>query len=79
LTRGQFGVVDIATADGGDSDHALALAAALESDSEHLIAQAIRRFARDRKLPLPPIRDFSVLKANRQFKVCRIWESKLRC
>jgi Cu2+-exporting ATPase len=57
----------------------IALAAALESDSEHLIAQAIRRFARDRKLPLPPIRDFSALKANRQFKVCRIWESKLRC
>ncbi|HEY9525989.1 MAG TPA: copper-translocating P-type ATPase [Anaerolineales bacterium] len=62
LTKGQFGVVEIATADGWDSDRALALAAALESDSEHLIAQAIRRFARDRKLTLPAIRDFSALK-----------------
>ena len=62
LTQGQFGVVDIATADGWDSDRALSLAAALESDSEHLIAQAIRRFARDRKLTLPSIRDFTALK-----------------
>jgi P-type Cu2+ transporter len=62
LTRGQFGVVDIATAEGWDLDRALSLAAALESDSEHLIAQAIRRFARDRKLSLPAISDFSALK-----------------
>jgi P-type Cu2+ transporter len=62
LTKGQFGVVDIATAEGWDSDRALALAAALEGDSEHLIAQAIRRFARERKLTLPSIRDFSALK-----------------
>ena len=62
LTQGQFGVVDIATADGWNSDRALALAAALESDSEHLIATAIRRFARDRKLSLPSISNFSALK-----------------
>ena len=62
LTQGQFGVVDTATADGWDSDRALALAAALESDSEHLIAQAIRRFARDRKLTLPSISSFLALK-----------------
>ena len=62
LTQGQFGVVEIATVDGWDSDRALSLAAALESDSEHLIAQAIRRFARDRKLTLPSIGDFSALK-----------------
>jgi Cu2+-exporting ATPase len=62
LTQGQFGVVDMATAEGWDSDRSLALAAALESDSEHLIAQAIRRFARDRKLTLPSISDFSALK-----------------
>ena len=62
LTQGKFGVVDMATVDGWDSDRALALAAALESDSEHLIAQAIRRFARDRKLPLPSISNFSALK-----------------
>ena len=62
LTRGQFGVVDTATADGWEKDRALSLAAALEGDSEHLIAQAIRRFARDRKLTLPLINDFSALK-----------------
>jgi P-type Cu2+ transporter len=62
LTQGQFGVVDIATADGWDSDRALALAAALESDSEHLIAGAIRRFARERKLVIPSISNFSALK-----------------
>jgi Cu2+-exporting ATPase len=62
LTQGRFGVVDIATANGWETDRALALAAALEGDSEHLIAQAIRRFARDRKLTLPPIQDFSALK-----------------
>lgn len=62
LTQGQFGVADIATTDDWDSDRALALAAALEGDSEHLIAQAIRRVARERKLTQPPIRDFSALK-----------------
>jgi P-type Cu2+ transporter len=62
LTQGQFGVVDIVTEDGWDFDRALALAAALESDSEHLIATAIRRFARDRKLTLPSISNFSALK-----------------
>ncbi|HJR79112.1 MAG TPA: copper-translocating P-type ATPase [Anaerolineales bacterium] len=62
LTKGQFGVVDIATADGWEPDRALALAAALESDSEHSIAQAIRRFGRDRKLTPPPISNFSALK-----------------
>ncbi|HEX2998426.1 MAG TPA: copper-translocating P-type ATPase [Anaerolineales bacterium] len=62
LTEGQFGVVDMVTADGWDTDRALSLASALEADSEHLIAQAIRRFARDRKLVTPPIRDFSALK-----------------
>jgi Cu2+-exporting ATPase len=62
LTQGQFGVVDMATTDGWERDRALALAAALEGDSEHLIAQAIRQFARNRKLTLPPIRNFSALK-----------------
>ncbi len=62
LTQGQFGVADMTTAEGWDSDRALALASALESDSEHLIAQAIRRFARDRQLVIPPVSNFSALK-----------------
>ena len=62
LTKGQFGVVDIVTTDGWNHDRALALAAALEADSEHLIAGAIGRFARDRKLVIPPVNNFSALK-----------------
>ena len=62
LTQGQFGVVDMATAEGWDGDRALSLAAALEGDSEHLIAQAVRHYARDRKLTLPSISKFSALK-----------------
>src|SRR5215211_924889 len=46
LTRGQFGVVDIAAVDGWDEDRALSLATAMEGDSEHLMAQAVRRYAR---------------------------------
>ena len=61
LTQGQFGVVDTVTADGWDSAQAFALAASLEADSEHLIAQSIRRFARDRKMTLPAISNFSAL------------------
>jgi len=62
LTEGKFGVVDMVTADGWDNDKALALATALEADSEHLIAQSIRRFARERKLVIPPVSNFSALK-----------------
>jgi Cu2+-exporting ATPase len=62
LTKGQFGVVDMSTVEEWEADRALALAAALEGDSEHLIAQAIRRFARDRKLTVPSIGNFSALK-----------------
>ncbi len=62
LTEGKFGVVGIQTRADWDEDRALALAAAIEGDSEHLIAQAIRRAARDRGLALPPIDGFSALK-----------------
>ncbi|MFH1632730.1 MAG: copper-translocating P-type ATPase [Chloroflexota bacterium] len=62
LTEGKFGVVGLQTAEGWKEDDALALASAIEGDSEHLIAQAIRRAARDRGLALPAISDFSALK-----------------
>jgi P-type Cu2+ transporter len=49
LTKGEFGVVDIATVDGDlDPNDALRYAAAVESDSEHTIAQGIVKTARDR-------------------------------
>jgi Cu2+-exporting ATPase len=62
LTEGKFGVVGQKNLDGWKEDEALALAAAIESDSEHLIAQAVRRAAQERNLQLPSISDFSALK-----------------
>ncbi len=62
LTKGEFGVVGIATAQDWDEPRALALAAAVEGDSEHLLAQAIRKAANERKAQLPSVRDFSAIK-----------------
>ncbi len=62
LTQGTFGVVAIALADPqDDEDEALALAAAVEGDSEHLIAQAVRAAAETRRLPRLPVTDFRAL------------------
>jgi Cu2+-exporting ATPase len=62
LTEGQFGVVGMATSDGWDEDRALALATAVEGDSEHLIARGIRRAAEERGLTPPEISDFEAIK-----------------
>jgi len=62
LTEGKFGVVGIATAKDWEEDHALALASAIEGDSEHLIARAIWDASSDRKVDLPSISDFSAIK-----------------
>jgi len=62
LTEGKFGVVDLKVAEGWDENEALALAAAIEGDSEHPIAQAIRSAADDREITIPDITDFSALK-----------------
>jgi Cu2+-exporting ATPase len=62
LTKGEFGVVGVEPAAGWTEDRALALAAAIEGDSEHLIARAIRTAAQERKLDLPPVSDFSAIK-----------------
>jgi Cu2+-exporting ATPase len=61
LTRGEFGVVGIAVTDGLDEHEALRLAAAVERDSEHTIAQGIVRTARERQLELPRAEDFQAL------------------
>lgn len=62
LTEGKFGVVGIATGEGWDEQRALALAAAIEADSEHTIAQAVRSAASQHKLMLPTISGFTALK-----------------
>ena len=62
LTKGEFGVVGISTSDGWDEDRALALTAAVEGDSEHLIALALRKAASQRQLKLPIIGSFAAIK-----------------
>jgi Cu2+-exporting ATPase len=62
LTEGQIGVVGMATVDGWDEDRALALATAVEGDSEHLIARGIRRIAEERGVDPPMVHDFEAIK-----------------
>jgi Cu2+-exporting ATPase len=62
LTQGQFGVVSMATVEGWNDDRALALAAAVEGDSEHLIARGIRRKATEQGVAPPPVNDFEAIK-----------------
>lgn len=62
LTKGEFGVVGIATVDGLDENEALAMAAAIEGDSEHTIARGIRRSAEERELSLPIMSEFVAIK-----------------
>ena len=62
LTKGEFGVVALATSEGWDEDRAVVLAAAIEGDSEHLVAQAVRKAAAERKLKLPAVNDFTAIK-----------------
>jgi Cu2+-exporting ATPase len=61
LTKGQQGLVDMA-ADGIASAEALALAAAIEGDSEHIIARAIVEDARNKGLDIPQITEFEAMK-----------------
>ncbi|MCX6048812.1 MAG: heavy metal translocating P-type ATPase, partial [Chloroflexi bacterium] len=62
LTRGEQGVVDMAVVTGWAPEVALALAAAIEGDSEHMVAQGIRKAATAHQLALPRITDFAALK-----------------
>ncbi len=62
LTLGEMGVVGIVTGDGVDENEALALAAAVEGDSEHMIARAINRTAEERQLSLPAVSNFEAIK-----------------
>ena len=48
LTRGEHVVADVATADGVATDELLALAGAVEADSEHPLARAIHAYASER-------------------------------
>lgn len=60
LTTGDFGVVDV-TGDGRSPEEILAIAAAVEGDSEHSIAQGVVKSARERELEVPPAQDFEAI------------------
>lgn len=61
LTEGEQGVVAAETA-GIDEDEAISLMAAVESDSEHMIAEAIRNEADERSLDVPGAEEFEAIK-----------------
>ena len=62
LTEGQFGVANVAVVDGWSEERALALATAVEGDSEHLIARGIRRKAEERQVAPLQVNDFEAIK-----------------
>jgi len=62
LTKCEFGVVAIKTVGSWHEDEALALASAIERDSEHSIARGIRKSAEKRGLAIPAISDFEAIK-----------------
>ncbi|WP_374725768.1 copper-translocating P-type ATPase [Arthrobacter pascens] len=59
LTKGEPEVKDVAAADGASREGLLALAAAVESDSEHPVARAIVKAARHRGLDIPQATGFT--------------------
>ena len=58
LTEGKPRLVEIVPAQGVDANELLAIAASLEQQSEHPIAAAIVRGAKDRGIALRPVEDF---------------------
>mgnify|MGYP001598435439 CR=1 FL=1 len=61
LTRGEFRVVDIATDGSLTADDALRIAAAVERDSEHTIAQGIVKSAEERSLSVSKADQFEAI------------------
>jgi len=57
LTEGQFGVTDMVS-EGISENELLLLTASLEKHSEHVIAQAIYEYAREKGLDIPEAEDF---------------------
>ena len=59
VTTGRMSLVDVALADGEDRGELLGIAGALEDASEHPIAQAVARAARDELGALPALEGFT--------------------
>ena len=60
VTEGEPRVTDLLPADGITADTLLTLSASLEADSEHPLANAIRRYAEESGIICLPVSDFSV-------------------
>lgn len=73
LTEGRFGVANIQIADDWQADHALALALAIEGDSEHPIARGIRQKAEAANIEPVEISNFEALKGR---GITAIYEGK---
>ncbi len=61
LTKGEQGVVGLQGVDGADEDEVLALAAAVEADSEHPLARSIVSHAKQAKVSIPKAKNFRAL------------------
>jgi len=59
LTQGAYGLQKIWTIDAVNEDEVLRLAASVDAHSEHFIAKAIVRAAKERRLALAPVKDFT--------------------
>ncbi len=62
LTKGEQGVVGVETAEDWDEERAFGVAAAVEGDSEHMIARAIRNAADERDVDRPQVSAFENLR-----------------
>jgi len=62
LTEGRIGVVEFLAVDGISPEGALGMAAAIEGDSEHPMARAIRQAAEELSVAIPAVTDFEILK-----------------
>jgi len=62
LTEGKFGVVAIETENRKDEDKFLAITAAVEGDSEHLIAKSFFRAVEEKGLKVPSASKFEAIK-----------------
>jgi Cu2+-exporting ATPase len=64
LTEGRFGLVAMRFIQGWEENQVLAMMAALEKDSEHPIARALRDQAEKKGIKVPGVSDFETLKGH---------------
>ena len=61
LTKGEFGVTDILPSDGYNEEDVILYAAAVESQSQHPLAQGIAKKAEESEITVPQVHDFQSL------------------